>query len=49
MTTINESPLLKVENLEVSFKSESKQWIKTVKGISFNIPKNKTVALVGES
>ncbi|MFV5368790.1 ABC transporter ATP-binding protein [Acinetobacter junii] len=49
MTTINESPLLKVENLEVSFKSDSKQWIKTVKGISFNIPKNKTVALVGES
>ncbi|MCU4397914.1 ABC transporter ATP-binding protein [Acinetobacter junii] len=49
MTTINESPLLKVENLEVSFKSVSKQWIKTVKGISFNIPKNKTVALVGES
>ncbi|ENV63685.1 hypothetical protein F949_01060 [Acinetobacter junii NIPH 182] len=49
MTTINESPLLKVENLEVSFKSESKQWIKTVKGISFSIPKNKTVALVGES
>ena len=49
MTTINESPLLKVENLEVSFKSESNQWIKTVKGISFNIPKNKTVALVGES
>lgn len=49
MITINESPLLKVENLEVSFKSESKQWIKTVKGISFSIPKNKTVALVGES
>ncbi len=49
MTTKNESPLLKVENLEVSFKSESKQWIKTVKGISFSIPKNKTVALVGES
>ncbi len=49
MTTIKESPLLKVENLEVSFKSESKQWIKTVKGISFSIPKNKTVALVGES
>lgn len=49
MTTINESPLLKVENLEVSFKSESKQWIKTIKGISFSIPKNKTVALVGES
>lgn len=49
MTTINESPLLKVENLEVSFKSESKQWIKTVKGISLSIPKNKTVALVGES
>ncbi|GAA5631458.1 glutathione import ATP-binding protein GsiA [Acinetobacter calcoaceticus] len=45
----NELPLLQVENLQVSFKGENKQWIETVKGISFSIPKNKTVALVGES
>ena len=45
----NEIPLLQVEQLRVSFKGENKQWIETVKGISFSIPKNKTVALVGES
>ena len=45
----NEIPLLQVDDLRVSFKGENKQWIETVKGISFAIPKNKTVALVGES
>ncbi|HAV17536.1 MAG TPA: ABC transporter ATP-binding protein [Acinetobacter nosocomialis] len=41
--------LLHIENLRVSFKGEDKQYIETVKGISFNIPANTTVALVGES
>lgn len=41
--------LLRVENLSVSFKTENKQYIETVKGISFDIPANITVALVGES
>ena len=45
----NETPLLQVDDLQISFKGENKQWIETVKGISFSIPKNKTVALVGES
>ena len=45
----NETPLLQVKDLQISFKNENKQWIETVKGISFSIPKNKTVALVGES
>lgn len=45
----NETPLLHVDDLQISFKGENKQWIETVKGISFSIPKNKTVALVGES
>ncbi len=45
----DETPLLQVKDLQVSFKNENKQWIETVKGISFSIPKNKTVALVGES
>ena len=45
----NERPLLQVDDLRVSFKGENKQWIETLKGISFSIPKNKTVALVGES
>ncbi|TCB67070.1 ABC transporter ATP-binding protein [Acinetobacter sp. ANC 4178] len=43
------SILLKVENLKVSFKGENKQYIETVKGISFEIPTHTTVALVGES
>ncbi|HEE6662244.1 ABC transporter ATP-binding protein [Acinetobacter baumannii] len=43
------TPLLHIENLRVSFKGEDKQYIETVKGISFNIPTNTTVALVGES
>lgn len=42
-------PLLHIENLHVSFKGEDKQFIETVKGISFDIPANTTVALVGES
>ena len=49
MQNYHETPLLEVENLHISFKGENKQWIETVKGISFTIPKNKTVALVGES
>jgi len=43
------APLLHVKNLQVSFKGEDKQYIETVKGISFDIPANTTVALVGES
>ncbi|MEN4914346.1 ABC transporter ATP-binding protein [Acinetobacter pittii] len=43
------APLLHVKNLRVSFKDEDKQYIETVKGISFDIPENTTVALVGES
>ncbi|WP_407532685.1 ABC transporter ATP-binding protein [Acinetobacter baumannii] len=43
------TPLLHIENLRVSFKGEDKQYIETVKRISFDIPTNTTVALVGES
>lgn len=52
MSEINPSAapaLLRVENLRVSFKGENKQYIETVKGVSFEIPANTTVALVGES
>lgn len=41
--------LLHVKNLRVSFKGEDKQYIETVKGITFDIPANTTIALVGES
>ncbi|MBJ8429080.1 ABC transporter ATP-binding protein [Acinetobacter pittii] len=43
------APLLHVKNLRVNFKGEDKQYIETVKGITFDIPANTTVALVGES
>ena len=52
MSEINPSTapaLLRVENLRVSFKGENKEYIETVKGVSFEIPANTTVALVGES
>ena len=41
--------LLKVENLRVSFRVNKKESVETVKGISFEIPRDSTVALVGES
>ena len=34
------APLLHVKNLRVSFKGEDKQYIETVKGITFDIPAN---------
>ena len=49
MSEQEKRPLLHIENLRVSFKGEDKQYIETVKGISFDIPTNTTVALVGES
>ncbi|WP_445115837.1 ABC transporter ATP-binding protein [Acinetobacter sp. WZC-1] len=47
--TVDADTLLRIENLGISFKNENKQYIETVKGISFSIPVNRTVALVGES
>ncbi len=41
--------LLRVENLRVSFRGDKNIVFEAVKGISFDIPVNKTVALVGES
>jgi peptide/nickel transport system ATP-binding protein len=49
MSQQQNTPLLRVENLRVSFKREDKSYVETVKGISFEIPANTTVALVGES
>lgn len=43
------APLLRIENLSVSFRINKKETVETVKDISFDIPKNTTVALVGES
>jgi peptide/nickel transport system ATP-binding protein len=49
MTENNQNPLLKVSDLRVSFKTDKTHYVEAVKGISFEIPRNATVALVGES
>ena len=41
--------LLEVKNLGVKFKLDGGTIFEAVKGVSFDIPKNSTVALVGES
>ncbi len=42
-------PLVRVRNLEVAFQIDKGNIFEAVKGVSFDIPKNTTVALVGES
>jgi peptide/nickel transport system ATP-binding protein len=41
--------LLQVRDLRVSFRLDKKTSVEAVKGISFDVPRNATVALVGES
>src|SRR6202521_5241196 len=41
--------LLSVRNLRINFRLDKQTVFEAVKGISFDIPKNATVALVGES
>jgi peptide/nickel transport system ATP-binding protein len=45
----NNEPLVSVRNLRVSFRLDRHTSFEAVKGISFDIPRNSTVALVGES
>jgi peptide/nickel transport system ATP-binding protein len=45
----NQNPLLIVSDLRVSFKTDKHRYTEAVKGVSFEIPRNATVALVGES
>jgi peptide/nickel transport system ATP-binding protein len=52
MSTVDESgsgPLVSVRNLRVSFRLGGNETFEAVRGISFDIPRNATVALVGES
>ena len=41
--------LLSVRDLRISFRVDKKTTVEAIKGISFDVPKNATVALVGES
>ncbi|WP_317201116.1 ABC transporter ATP-binding protein [Janthinobacterium sp.] len=49
MSIAKQDDLLQVRNLRVSFRIDKKNSFEAVKGISFNVPRNATVALVGES
>ena len=49
METANSEPLVSVRNLRISFRLDRANVFEAVRGISFDIPKNSTVALVGES
>jgi peptide/nickel transport system ATP-binding protein len=52
MATFTQSetdPLVSIRNLRVSFRLGGNETFEAVRGISFDIPRNSTVALVGES
>ncbi len=49
MTMPESDILLRVDNLRVSFRVDKNTVFEAVKGISFDVPLNRTVALVGES
>ena len=42
-------PLVRIRDLNVTFRIDKHNTFEAVKGISFDIPKNATIALVGES
>ena len=46
---MNDDLLLSVQDLRVSFRLDKHTVIEALKGVSFDIPRNSTVALVGES
>ena len=47
--TVDTGPLVSVRDLRVSFRLDKRSTFDAVKGISFDVPRNSTVALVGES
>ncbi|SFC04589.1 ABC transporter ATP-binding protein [Massilia yuzhufengensis] len=49
MTHTNPDILLQVRDLRISFRLDRKTSVEAVKGVSFDVPRNSTVALVGES
>jgi peptide/nickel transport system ATP-binding protein len=46
---MSDDPLVRVRNLKVAFHIDKGTIFEAVKGVSFDIPRNRTVALVGES
>ena len=48
-TKFTGDPLVSVRNLRISFRLDRQTTFEAVKGISFDIPRDSTVALVGES
>ena len=49
MNGIDDDILLQVRALRIAFKVDRKSTVEAVKGVSFDVPRNSTVALVGES
>lgn len=49
MTAADDTPLLQIRDLRVRFRVDKHSTVEAVKGISFDVPRNATVALVGES
>jgi peptide/nickel transport system ATP-binding protein len=47
--TADYTPLLQIRDLRVRFRVDKHSSVEAVKGISFDVPRNATVALVGES
>ena len=41
--------LLEIKNLITGFRMEGGEWVRAVDGVSFSVPKGKTVGIVGES
>ncbi|MEW6763720.1 MAG: ABC transporter ATP-binding protein [Pseudomonadota bacterium] len=46
---MNEDLLLQVRDLRIDFRVDKRNTVEAVKGVSFDVPRNSTVALVGES
>ncbi len=46
---MNEDTLLQVRDLRIAFRVDRHNTVEAVKGVSFDVPRNSTVALVGES
>ncbi|MCD2517442.1 ABC transporter ATP-binding protein [Massilia sp. G4R7] len=46
---MNDDTLLQVRDLRIAFRVDKKNTVEAVKGVSFDVPRNSTVALVGES